>query len=70
VIAPTADSAGFENRPAFEAAFAGDTEQILYIWGPPDTVSYSADFGATVDDRSGNLSGTGALIGLVGGPTA
>lgn len=70
VVAPVADSADFEGRPAFEGAFAGDNPAVLYIWGPPDTVGYSNDSGATVDSRAGNLSGTGVIVGIAGGPAA
>lgn len=69
VVAPMADTGAPTNRPAFEAAFGGDSEQILLIWGPPDYISYSDDFGVAVDDRSGNLSGTPGWIGIAGGPT-
>lgn len=71
VVAPMADSGAPTNRAAFEAAFAGDTEQVLYLWGPPEYMSYSDDFGATVDDRSGNLDAftPDGFIGIAGGPT-
>lgn len=67
VVAPIADSGAPTNRPAFEAAFGGDSEDILFIWGPPDYISYSSDFGVTVDDRSGNLSGSLGFVGIAGG---
>lgn len=70
VIAPFADSGAPANRPALEAAFGGDSEQVIFIWGPPDYMGYSDDFGATVDDRSGDLSGSGGFIGIAGGPPA
>lgn len=56
---------------AYRVAFAGDSEQILYLWGPEEYIAYSADFGATIDDRVGNLSTftPGIAIGLAGGPT-
>lgn len=68
IVSPIADSGAPTNRPAFEAAFAGDTEQVIFVWGPPDTIGYSDDLGVSVDDRSGNLSGTLGFIGIAGGP--
>lgn len=55
----------------YSAAFGGDDEQIIFVWGPAGYVSYSSDFGATLDDRSGNLTALSAthLIGIAGGPT-
>lgn len=69
VVAPIADSSAPMGRPAFEAAFGGESEQVIFIWGPLGYISYSDDFGATVDDRSGNLGGTVAFVGIAGGPT-
>lgn len=71
VMAPIPDSQAPTNRPAFEAAFGGDSEQVIYIWGPPNGIWYSDDFGLTVDDRSGNLDAlgsSGGFIGIAGGP--
>lgn len=70
VVAPIADSGAPTNRPAFEAAFSGETEQVIFIWGPPDYMSYSDDFGATLQDKSGNLSSFSmpGFIGITGGP--
>jgi hypothetical protein len=55
----------------YGAAFAGDSEEIIYIWGPSEYMGYSIDSGATVDDRSGNLAALSAtrLVGIAGGPT-
>lgn len=71
VLAPLADSSAPANRPAYEAAFAGDTEQVLFLWGTSNFISYSSDFGATLDSRAGNLSSFGSVyfIGIAGGPT-
>lgn len=71
VIAPFADSGAPTNRPALEAAFAGETEQAIYIWGPPAYMKYSDDFGVTVQDKSGNLAALGCpgFLGITGGPT-
>lgn len=66
VIAPIADSGAPAGRPAFEAAFGGDSEQILFIWGPNNTIYYSDDFGATVDSRAGNLGSLGTSGGFAG----
>lgn len=68
VVAPIADSLAPAGRPAFEAAFAGDSPDVLFIWGPTDYIAYSSDGGSSVDDRTGNLSG--ALVGIAGGPGA
>lgn len=71
VVAPIADSSAPTNRPAFEAAFGAGSEQEIFIWGPPDYMSYSTDFGATVLDKSGNLNSLGpcpGFIGIAGGP--
>ncbi len=52
-------------------AFAADTEQVLYLWGPESYIRYSSDFGSTVDDRSGNMAGLAGgshlLLGIAGG---
>lgn len=66
---PLADSGAPTNRPAFEAAFGGDSEQIIFIWGPPNYMKYSDDFGATLQDKSGNLSALSCpgFIGIAGG---
>lgn len=72
VVTPIADSGAPTNRPAFEAAFGGESEQEIFIWGPPNYISYSADFGATVLDKSGNivaLGGCPGFVGIAGGPT-
>lgn len=71
VIAPVSDASAPSGRPAYEAAFSGDNPQVLYIWGPSNTMGYSDDLGATVQDKSGNLSslGTAQFIGIAGGPT-
>jgi len=55
----------------YAAAWAGDSTQIIYLYGPPEYVAYSANRGTSVDDRSGNLSSfsPAALIGICGGPT-
>lgn len=69
VVAPVDNTNAPTGRPAFEAAFAGDTEQVIYIWGAKGYISYSDDFGATVDDRSGNLPADVEIVGIAGGPT-
>lgn len=58
-----------------QIAFAGDDSDALYSWGGYSDSSiaaiyYSDDFGATLDDRSGNLEssfGGVAFIGIAGG---
>lgn len=71
VVAPMADTGAPAGRPAFEAAFGGDSQNIIFIWGPPDYISYSEDMGATVDSRAGNLIAFSmpGFIGIAGGPT-
>lgn len=69
VVAPIADSGAPAGRPAFEAAFGGDSEDVIFIFGPAEYISYSSDFGVTVDDRSGNLASfsPSGWIGICGG---
>lgn len=67
VVAPMADTGAPTNRPAFEAAFSASDPDAFFIWGPPSYISYSSDGGSTVDDRSGDLSGTSGFIGIAGG---
>lgn len=69
VVAPIADSLAPGNRPAFEAAFSGESEQVIFIWGPADYFGFSTDFGATVQDKAGNLGALGhtGFIGIAGG---
>lgn len=73
IVTPIADSGAPTNRPAFAAAFGGDSQNVIFIWGPPDYISYSEDMGDTVDDRSGNLSTDFTLsgaLGIAGGATS
>lgn len=68
IVAAIADSGAPTNRPAFEAAFAGDTPTVQYYWGPPGYISTSSDSGASVDDRSGDIPGTAdGFVGIAGG---
>lgn len=55
----------------YRAAFAGDTEQVLFLWGPSEYMGYSSDFGVAIDSRAGNLAALSAtrLVGIAGGPT-
>lgn len=64
IVAPSAVT-------TYQAAFGGDSEQIIFVWGPATYIKYSEDFGATLDNRSGNLSALSAtkIIGIAGGPT-
>ena len=68
VIAPFANSEAPTGRPALEAAFSGDNHEVFYVWGPPEYFGYSDDFGATVQDKSGNLGALGlnGFIGIAG----
>jgi hypothetical protein len=69
IVAPVVDSEAPAGRPAFEAAFGGNSEQIIFLWGKAAYISYSSDMGATVDSRAGNLGtlGADAFIGIAGG---
>jgi hypothetical protein len=51
-------------------AFSGNTKNVIYLWGNDGYISYSQDFGSTIDDRSGNISSLGTpgnFIGIAGG---
>lgn len=74
------EAADFYAWGGWEAAFAGDNMDIVYIWGgapgeDSKVISYSDDFGASVDDKSGNLDATyytansrpTGFVGIVGG---
>lgn len=54
----------------YQAAWTGALDGGVYVWGPAGFMKYSADSGATLDDRSGNLAALSAtkLIGIAGGP--
>lgn len=69
IVAPIPDSAAPTNRPAFEAEFSGSSPSVIFIWGPPDYMSYTEDFGASVLDKSGNLSSFSmpGFVGIAGG---
>jgi hypothetical protein len=64
IVAPTAVT-------HYQAAFGGDSEQIIYIYGPAQYFGYSSNFGSAIDSRAGNLAALSAtkLIGVAGGPT-
>jgi hypothetical protein len=55
----------------YQAAFGGDDESIIFVWGPAGYIKYSSNFGASLDSRAGNLGALSAtkLIGIAGGPT-
>jgi hypothetical protein len=55
----------------YSAAFGGDDQNILYVWGPASYIKYSSNFGSSLDDRSGNLTALSAthIIGIAGGAT-
>ena len=49
---------------------AGDDEDVFYVFGPYGKIAYSADFGATLQDKRGNLgdfSGINRFVNLCGG---
>lgn len=59
-----------------QIAFSGSDPDILFTWGGYSNgtipaISYSDDFGATLDSREGNINslGTVAFIGIAGGPS-
>lgn len=68
VVAPVANSAVPAGRPGFSAAFGGDSQQIIFLWGLPNYISYSSNLGVAVDSRAGNLAGVAGFIGIAGGP--
>lgn len=41
-------------------AFSGDNPDVIYIWGNERYVAQSLNFGASVEDKQGNLSGLGS----------
>jgi hypothetical protein len=65
IVAP---STGTE---VYQAAFGGDSEQIVYVWGPAGYFGYSSNMGTSIDSRAGNLGALSAtkLIGIAGGST-
>jgi hypothetical protein len=55
-------------------AIAGDTNDVLYLWGDHRAIGYSPDFGATLQSKSGNLSNfigptdtNAEFVGICGG---
>lgn len=52
-------------------AFAGNTEQVIYMWGSDGRIKYSQNFGVTVEDKKGNIStdysNVRNIIGIAGG---
>ncbi len=49
-------------------AISGDDPNTIYVWGKGKTIGLSTDFGASIDDRSGNLALTGGeIVGIFGG---
>ncbi len=49
---------------------AGDDEDVFYIFGPGGHIAYSADFGATLQDKRGNLgdfAGIDRFVNVCGG---
>ena len=58
-----------ENLPYAHGAIAGNDEAVIYLWGLGGLIAYSQDFGANIDDRSGNIASfsPGELIGIAGG---
>ena len=54
-----------------QIAFAENDPNVLFLWGVEGYISYSQDFGSTVDDRRGNIAAvlttTGQFLGIAGG---
>jgi hypothetical protein len=52
-------------------AIAGDDPDHLFIFGPEGCIRASADFGATIVDKAGNIPvdwpSVGTVVGLCGG---
>lgn len=80
VIAPFSFNSGTVPN-GLHAAFSGTNPDVLYFWGGASSgsrcVGYSSDFGATIDDRIGNLAslvdgdyGDIHFLGIAGGPSA
>ncbi len=49
---------------------AGDDEDVFYLFGPGGHIAYSADFGATLQDKRGNLgdfTGIDRFVNVCGG---
>lgn len=71
VLGPSPSGDSPDSRPVYEAAFGGNDRNIIFVWGPDGYIGYTSDFGAAIDDRSGNLGALGALgfIGIAGGAT-
>lgn len=82
IIGPLAE-AYFPSAGGHRVAFSGSDPNIIYVWGQANNLGeesyilYSTDFGASLDDRSGNISTVGGsggsvvdgFIGIAGGPT-
>lgn len=45
----------------------GDNPDILYMWGENGRMAFSDNAGATVDERTGNISTTGRHVNICGG---
>jgi hypothetical protein len=79
----------FSNYGGWEAAWAADDTDTFFIWGGSQrdqadgatsygtVIGYSGDFGATIQDKTGNLitleasdENLAGFIGIAGGPTA
>lgn len=57
-------------------AFAGDTQNELFMWGTKRLIRYSSDFGATFESKLGNINSIYTIpstvydvfVGIAGGP--
>lgn len=59
-----------QSSTPYRAAFiAGDDGSTLYLWGLNGALGYSSDFGATVQDKRGNLAASppGNIVRICGG---
>lgn len=65
IVAPTTGT------EVYQAAWSGDLDGTVFVWGPATYMGYSTNSGVAIDSRAGNLSALSAtrLIGLAGGPT-
>lgn len=64
IVAPTTGT------EVYQAAWSGDLDGTVYLWGPAHYMGFSSNSGVSIDSRAGNLAALSAtkLIGLAGGP--
>lgn len=67
VLGPTTTASN--TQYSTEAAFSADDRNQIFVWGNEALIRYSADFGASFENKRGSLvfSGGEEILGLVGG---